>query len=94
TTEEPPTTPTKITSPPRPIAPFDSTSLSTIPQTPPIDPSRAKDTVVVRTNLPSTSPGLTGPTPNPSSTQGKKKDTSEEDAFEALTKRFAELKKK
>ncbi|GAA5855486.1 hypothetical protein JCM5353_008895 [Sporobolomyces roseus] len=85
---EPPTTPSK--SAPH-IAPFDATSLSTVPQTPPVDPSKAKETVVVRTNLPS--PGLTAPTSSSGAGgggQGKK----DEDAFEALTKRFAELKKK
>ncbi|GAA6007807.1 hypothetical protein JCM11491_003971 [Sporobolomyces phaffii] len=104
TTAEAPTTPSKA----RPhIAPFDSTSLSTVPQTPPVDPSRAKDTVIVRSSLPS--PGLTGPASVTGSAAaaappaaaagatasggGKKKD-SDEEAFEALTRRFAELKKK
>lgn len=101
--DETPTTPTKSTAKPPHIAPFDS-SLSTVPQTPPVDPSKAKDTVIVRTSLPS--PGLTAPPPPPPSaaagsqstpSSGGKKNgssTSDEDAFEALTKRFAELKKR
>ncbi|GAA5903554.1 Ist1p [Sporobolomyces salmoneus] len=95
TTSEPPTTPSRSKPPPH-IAPFDSDSLSTAPQPPQVDPEKAKETVIVRTSLPS--PALSGPPPASSldaatETGGKKKE-SDEDAFEALTKRFAELKKR
>ncbi|GAA5935864.1 Ist1p [Sporobolomyces koalae] len=83
---DPPTTPVRPQ-----IAPFDSTSLSSAPQPPPVEPSRASETVIVRTNL--ASPGLTAPAA-PSSNTVKKKGTDDDAAFEALTKRFAELKRK
>lgn len=96
TVDETPVTPTKSETKPPHFAPFDS-SLSTVPQTPPVDPSRAKDTVIVRTSL--ASPGLTGPAPFAVGAGGDGKKNagstkSDEDAFEALTKRFAELKKR
>ncbi|SGZ16924.1 BQ5605_C020g09079 [Microbotryum silenes-dioicae] len=87
-----PSTPTKA---PLSLPPFDNAA--GFPQTPPVDPSAAKDTVIVRTSLPS--PGIVPP-PAPqigaralSAIPAAPKNT-EEDAFEALTKRFAELKKR
>ncbi|KDE03217.1 hypothetical protein MVLG_06274 [Microbotryum lychnidis-dioicae p1A1 Lamole] len=87
-----PSTPMKA---PLSLPPFDNAA--GFPQTPPVDPSAAKDTVIVRTSLPS--PGVVPP-PAPqigaralSAIPAAPKNT-EEDAFEALTKRFAELKKR
>ncbi|GAA5868420.1 hypothetical protein JCM1840_006988 [Sporobolomyces johnsonii] len=88
----PPATPTKAPT----IPPFDSTSLSTVPSTPPVDPAKARDTVVLKTSLPS--PGLVAPpaakVAPPSSTTGQSQAKKDEDAFEALSKRFAELKRR
>ncbi|SCZ93210.1 BZ3500_MvSof-1268-A1-R1_Chr6-2g08532 [Microbotryum saponariae] len=87
-----PSTPTKA---PLSLPPFDNAA--GFPQTPPVDPSAAKDTVIVRTSLPS--PGIVPPAaprigaPALRATPAAPKNT-EEDAFEVLTKRFAELKKR
>ncbi|KAK4705305.1 vacuolar protein sorting-associated protein IST1, partial [Phenoliferia sp. Uapishka_3] len=75
-----PSTPTK----PHPAA------LVPFPQTPPVDPQAAPRTVVIHTNLPS--PGVTVP-PAPVIAAPTAK-VSEQDAFDALTRRFAELKKR
>lgn len=61
-------------------------ALLPFPSTPPVDPPAAAHTVVISTNLPSSSAPLVSP-PLP---QG----ASEQDAFDALTRRFAELKKR
>lgn len=83
----PPTTPTKT-----PLPPFDHAAL---PETPPVNPEAADRTVILKSSLPS--PGLAAPpapvvkapAPAPAAAKGK-----DEDAFDALTKRFAELKKR
>ncbi|GAA5930635.1 hypothetical protein JCM1841_006823 [Sporobolomyces salmonicolor] len=92
TASHPPATPTKAPT----IPPFDSTSLSTVPSTPPVDPAKARDTVVLKASLPS--PGLVPPpaakvTPPPT-TMGQSQAKKDEDAFVALSKRFAELKRR
>ncbi|TNY21410.1 regulator of Vps4 activity in the MVB pathway-domain-containing protein [Rhodotorula diobovata] len=75
----PPLTPTKAPS----IPPFDTN----LPVTPPVDPAKAKDATVVRTNL-TTAAAPAVPAP-PAAPPAK-----EEDAFDALQKRFAELKRR
>ncbi|KAL8278717.1 hypothetical protein RQP46_008786 [Phenoliferia psychrophenolica] len=78
-----PSTPTK----PHPAA------LTPFPQTPPVDPTAAPRTVVIHTNLPS--PGLTAPpAPVIAAAAPPAKAPTEQDAFDALTRRFAELKKR
>ncbi|GAA5925668.1 hypothetical protein JCM3775_001468 [Rhodotorula graminis] len=84
----PPSTPTKAPA----VPPFDTN----LPVTPPVDPAKAKDATVVRTNLPPAAasavapaaPATTAPPPPPAAP------AREEDAFEALQKRFAELKRR
>ena len=88
------------------IPPFDTD----LPQIPPVDPSRANEATIVRTNLsanettttppaaakpaaPSSGSSATSasaPAPAENGSNSKK----EEDAFEALQRRFAELKRK
>ncbi|BGP38551.1 Vacuolar protein sorting-associated protein ist1 [Rhodotorula kratochvilovae] len=76
----PPATPTKAPS----ISPFDTD----LPLTPPVDPSKANNATVVRTNLTAAAAGAAPPIVPPAPP------AKEEDAFEALQKRFAELKRR
>ncbi|SCV67724.1 BQ2448_5335 [Microbotryum intermedium] len=91
-----PATPSTPSKAPLSLPPFDNAA--GFPQTPPVDPSAAKGTVIVRTSLPS--PGIVPPpapqivAPAWNSTAAAQSKNTEEDAFEALTKRFAELKKR
>ncbi|GAA5898315.1 hypothetical protein JCM8208_006942 [Rhodotorula glutinis] len=83
----PPATPTKAPS----ISPFDTN----LPVTPPVDPAKANAATVVRTNLPPAAASAVAPAapttapPPPAAAPAR-----EEDAFEALQKRFAELKRR
>ncbi|KAM0754874.1 DUF292-domain-containing protein [Meredithblackwellia eburnea MCA 4105] len=76
-------------------------ALSPLPDTPPVDPPAAARTVIIQTNLPS--PGLKAPPPPsivaaPAAAPVTEKKVSQAkadaDAFDALSKRFAELKKR
>ncbi|GAA6011309.1 hypothetical protein JCM10207_008294 [Rhodosporidiobolus poonsookiae] len=86
----PPLSPTKAPS----IAPFDAPVL---PETPPVDPSRAQNTTVVKTNLSTAAAGAPPPPPAPvapASGLGPAPAAPKEDEFEALRKRFESLKKR
>ncbi|GAA5870356.1 hypothetical protein JCM3774_002708 [Rhodotorula dairenensis] len=83
------------------IPPFDTD----LPQTPPVDPSRADSATIVRTNLAANETAASGSTgsssaPGPaldhaaSNSNSNKAKEKDEDAFEALQRRFAELKRK
>ncbi|GAA5823175.1 hypothetical protein JCM3770_005569 [Rhodotorula araucariae] len=66
------------------ISPFDTN----LPVTPPVDPAKASSATVVRTNLTAAAAGAAPPVVPPAPP------AKEEDAFEALQKRFAELKRR
>ncbi|GJN87344.1 hypothetical protein Rhopal_000293-T1 [Rhodotorula paludigena] len=97
----PPVTPTKAPA----IPPFDTN----LPLTPPLDPAKADNATVVRTNLTAAATGAPPPTVAPNAAASGSSGSSaaplapapskpaantEEDAFEALQKRFAELKRR
>ncbi|GAA5852362.1 hypothetical protein JCM9279_001175 [Rhodotorula babjevae] len=82
----PPATPTKAPS----ISPFDTD----LPVTPPVDPAKAKDATVVRTNLPPAAASAVAPAAPTAAPPPPAAPAREEDAFEALQKRFAELKRR
>ncbi|GAA6003193.1 Ist1p [Rhodotorula paludigena] len=97
----PPVTPTKAPA----IPPFDTN----LPLTPPLDPAKADNATVVRTNLTAAATGAPPPAAAPNAAgcgssggsasplapaPSKPAASTEEDAFEALQKRFAELKRR
>lgn len=85
-TAVPPATPTKAPS----VSPFDTN----LPVTPPVDPAKAKDATVVRTNLPPAAASAVAPAAPVTAPPPPAPPAREEDAFDALQKRFAELKRR
>ncbi|GAA5967040.1 hypothetical protein JCM11641_000421 [Rhodosporidiobolus odoratus] len=96
TGSQPPQTPTK----PHSIPPFDAPSM---PLTPPVEPGNAKDVVVAKTNLPAASSSAAPSLPPPAAAAngaassgglGPAPVKPKEDEFDALRKRFEDLKKR
>ncbi|GAA6037223.1 hypothetical protein JCM8097_008629 [Rhodosporidiobolus ruineniae] len=86
----PPQTPTKAPS----IPPFDAPSM---PAASPVDPSKADNVTVVKTNLPSAAAGAPPPSAaavEKASGLGPPPGKPQEDEFEALRKRFEDLKRR
>ncbi|GAA5884408.1 hypothetical protein JCM6882_005237 [Rhodosporidiobolus microsporus] len=86
TTPAPPPGPQSPSKAPPSVTPFDA---PVMPGAPPADPAKADNTVVAKTNLP-TGTAASAPAPGLGAAPSKPK----EDEFEALRRRFDELKRK